>query len=90
MLRLRLKKIGRKRFPSYRLAIMESLTRRDGRSIDEIGYYNPATKEFFLDTKKAQKWLSYGVKPTPTVSFLLRKAGFSEADDTRHQLLKRN
>lgn len=90
MLRLRLKKIGRKRSPSYRLAIMENLARRDGRPIDEIGYYSPVTKEFFLDTEKALKWLSYGVKPTPTVSFLLRRAGFSETDDEFHQSPKRN
>lgn len=75
MLKLRLKKTGRKRSPSFRLVIMENTTRRDGRSIDEIGYYNPITKEFFLDKEKTIKWLSHGVKPTFTVASLLKKSG---------------
>lgn len=75
MLKLRLKKTGRKRFPSFRFVIMENLTRRDGRPIDEIGYYSPISKEFFLDTEKVKKWLEYGVQPTKTASALLKKAG---------------
>ena len=75
MLKLRLKKTGRKRFPSFRFVIMENLTRRDGRPIDEIGYYSPISKELFLDTEKAKIWLKYGVKPTKTASALLKKAG---------------
>lgn len=74
MLKLRLKRVGRKRSPSYRLVIMENTTRRDGRPIDEIGYYNPISKKYKFDTKKIFKWLSYGVKPTPTVLNLLKKA----------------
>lgn len=74
MLKLRLKKIGRKRSPSFRLVIMENLTRRDGRPIDEIGYYSPISKQFFLDTQKAKKWLDHGVQPTETVLTLLKKA----------------
>lgn len=74
MLKLRLKKTGRKRSPSFRLVIMENTTRRDGRPIDEIGFYNPITKQFFLDKKKAIRWLKYGVLPTETVSTLLKKA----------------
>jgi small subunit ribosomal protein S16 len=45
MLKLRLKRIGRKRSPSYRLVIMENTFRRDGRPIEEVGYYNPISKE---------------------------------------------
>ena len=74
MLKLRLKKTGRKRSPSFRLVIMENTTRRDGRPIDEIGFYNPITKQFFLDKEKAVKWLNCGVSPTLTVSTLLKKA----------------
>ncbi len=74
MLKLRLKRIGRKRFPSYRLVIMENTFRRDGRPIDEVGYYNSVTKQSYFDTAKIKKWLSYGVTPTETVSNLLRKA----------------
>ena len=74
MLKLRLKRIGRKRSPSYRLVIMENTTRRDGRPIEEVGYYDPISKNYKFDAEKIQKWLSYGVKPTETVSSLLKKA----------------
>jgi small subunit ribosomal protein S16 len=74
MLKLRLKRIGRKSSPSYRLVIMENTCRRDGRPIEEVGYYNPISKKYKFDSMKIQKWLSYGVKPTKTVLDLLKKA----------------
>jgi len=74
MLKLRLKRIGRKGLPSYRLVIMESATRRDGRPIEEVGYYDPISKKYKLDSEKIQKWLSCGVQPTTTVANLLKKA----------------
>lgn len=74
MLKLRLKRIGRKRSPSYRLVIMENSTRRDGRPVEEVGYYDPISKKYNFNNKKIQTWLSYGVQPTKTVSTLLKKA----------------
>mgnify|MGYP002173334624 FL=1 len=74
MLKLRLKRIGRKGSPSYRLVIMENTCRRDGRPIEELGYYDPISKKYKFDTDKIQKWLSYGVKPTGTALSLLKKA----------------
>jgi len=74
MLKLRLKRIGRKRAPSYRLVIMENSCRRDGRPVDEVGYYNPVSKQYNLDDSKIKKWLNSGVKPTKTVFYLLKKA----------------
>lgn len=74
MLKLRLKRAGRKRSPSYRLVIMESLTRRDGRPIEELGYYNPITKDYKFDIEGIKKRLKQGVQPTDTVIFLLKKA----------------
>lgn len=74
MLKLRLKRIGRKRSPSYRLVIMENSARRDGRPIEEVGYYDPISKKYVFNTEKIQSWLSYGVKPTQTVFALLKKA----------------
>ena len=74
MLKLRLKRLGKKRYPSYRLVIMENTFRRNGRPIDEVGYYNPMTKDYKFDSAKIKKWLSYGVKPTDTVFNLLVKA----------------
>ena len=74
MLKLRLKRTGKKRSPFYRLVIMENTFRRDGRPIEELGYYNPMTKQYKFNTEKIKKWLSYGVKPTETVLSLLKKA----------------
>ena len=74
MLKLRLKRTGRKHSPSYRLVIMENSFRRDGRPIDEVGYYNPITKQYKFNSEKVKKWLEYGVQPTKTVKNLLKKA----------------
>lgn len=67
MLKLRLKKCGRKKQPAYRVVVMEASNRRDGRAIDQVGYYNTITKQSWFDTTKIIKWLSYGVQPTETV-----------------------
>lgn len=79
MLKLRLKRTGRKRSPSYRLVIMETSTRRDGRPIDEVGYYNSITKKSNFNAIKIKKWLDYGIKPTQTVFNLLKKAGIIQS-----------
>ena len=78
MLKLRLKRGGRKRQPSYRLVVMENTTRREGRPVEQVGYYNPITKESYFDVEKITKWLGYGAKPTQTVLNLLRKAKIVE------------
>ena len=57
---------------------MEHSTRRDGRPVEQVGYYNPLTKESNFQVEKIQKWLSHGVKPTETVYHLLKKAKIVE------------
>ena len=74
MLKLRLKKIGRKRQPCYRIIIIPNTSRRDGKAIDEVGYYNPITKEVSFNSEKIIEWLKNGVQPTDTVKRLLQKA----------------
>lgn len=74
MLKLRLKRVGRKGFPVYRLVIMENTFKRDGKAIDQVGYYNPISKESNFKVEKIKKWLEYGAKPTQTVSSLLKKS----------------
>lgn len=74
MLKLRLKKIGRKRQPCYRIIIIPNTSRRDGKAIDEVGYYNPITKEVSFNSKKIVEWLKNGVQPTDTVKRILQKA----------------
>ena len=73
MLKLRLKRIGRKKRPYYRLVVMTSNTRRDGRPIEYLGHYDPITKQCKFDCIKIVKWLKVGVQPTQTVKNLLRK-----------------
>nr|YP_010537655.1 ribosomal protein S16 [Tenuicylindrus belgicus]UYC31572.1 ribosomal protein S16 [Tenuicylindrus belgicus] len=74
MLKLRLTRIGRKRQPVYRLVVMLNTTRRDGRPIESLGYYNPITKESYFKMDKINWWLEKGVIPTDTVKSLLKKA----------------
>lgn len=78
MLKLRLKRMGRKKQPTYRLVVMENTSRRNGRPVEQVGYYNPLTKESSFDVDKIRKWLSSGVKPTQTVQDLLRKGNIIE------------
>ena len=78
MLKLRLTRTGRKKQPAYRLVIMEASTRRDGRPIEFVGYYNPLTKESHFKVEKIQKWLDVGAQPTETVANLLKKAKIIE------------
>lgn len=74
MLKLRLKRIGRKRSPSYRLVIIENSARRDGRAVEEVGSYDPISKKYNFNNAKIKRWLGCGVQPTKTVSALLKKA----------------
>nr|YP_010337064.1 ribosomal protein S16 [Madagascaria erythrocladioides]QUE29093.1 ribosomal protein S16 [Madagascaria erythrocladioides]UNJ16649.1 ribosomal protein S16 [Madagascaria erythrocladioides] len=74
MIKIRLKRFGRKRQASYRIVIMNSKTRRDGRPIREVGFYDPISKETRLNTEEIKKWLDCGVQPTTTVKNMLIKA----------------
>lgn len=74
MIKLRLKRFGKKREVSYRLVAMISTSRRDGRPLEELGFYNPRTNETRLDVPNIIKRLKDGAQPTETVRSLLRKA----------------
>ena len=71
MLKIRLKKLGRKRKPFYRIVLMESLSKRDGKSVLELGYYDPLNKIVNLDKIELQKYLNCGAYPTDTVRHLI-------------------
>jgi len=75
--RIRLKRIGAKKSPFYRVVVADSSSPRDGRFIEEIGYYNPLTQpiEVKIDEEKALKWMQEGAKPSDTVRSLFSKAG---------------
>ncbi|MCS5692520.1 30S ribosomal protein S16 [Cyanobium sp. FGCU-6] len=75
MIKLRLKRFGKKREASFRLVATNSTSRRDGRPLEELGFYNPRTKETRLDTEAIRARLSQGAQPTDTVRSLLEKGG---------------
>lgn len=75
--KIRLKRMGAKKKPFYRVVVADSRYPRDGRFIEEIGYYNPNTNpsDVKIDADKAKEWLSKGAQPTDTVRALLKKNG---------------
>ncbi|HJA63012.1 MAG TPA: 30S ribosomal protein S16 [Candidatus Intestinimonas stercoravium] len=77
MVKIRLRRMGAKKAPFYRIVVADSRYPRDGRFIEEIGYYNPTTDpaELKVDTERAQAWIKTGAQPTETVKALLKKAG---------------
>ena len=80
MVKIRLKRMGAHKKPFYRVVVADSRTQRDGRFIEEIGYYDPMQEPpvIRIDGEKAQKWLSQGAQPTDTVKALLKKSGIVE------------
>ena len=77
MLKLRLKKYGRKGQASYRIVAMPSAARRDGRAVEELGFYNPHTNEASINVLRVEARLSQGAQATPTVKNLLKKASIA-------------
>lgn len=77
MVKIRLRRMGAKKNPYYRIVVADSRFPRDGRFIEEIGTYNPLTDpiELKVDVERAQYWLKNGAQPTDTARALLKKAG---------------
>ncbi|QGP93050.1 30S ribosomal protein S16 [Neomoorella glycerini] len=75
--KIRLKRMGAKKAPFYRVVVADARSPRDGRVIEEIGYYNPVKQpaEIKVDEDKALRWLGTGAQPSETVRALLKKAG---------------
>ncbi len=75
--KIRLTRSGCKKRPFYRVIAVNSATRRDGRPLEYLGYYNPMTKpaQVSLDTDKIKKWLELGAEPSDTVRSLIKQAG---------------
>lgn len=76
--KIRFKRMGSKKAPFYRVVVADSRSPRDGRFIEELGYYNPMTKETKIDGEKASAWIKNGAQPTDTVRVLLKKSGVIE------------
>ena len=77
MVKIRLRRMGAKKSPFYRIVVADSRYPRDGRFIEEIGIYNPTTDptELKVDVDRAQAWIKTGAQPTETVRDLLKKVG---------------
>ena len=82
--KIRLKRIGAKKTPFYRIVVADSRSPRNGRFIEEIGYYNPLTepKIVKVDNEKALNWIKNGAKPTETVERLFKENGLYEKANT--------
>ena len=80
MVKIRLKRMGMKKHPFYRVVVADERSPRDGRFIEEIGYYDPMTENatIKIDAEKAKKWIANGAQPTDTVRVLLKKCGAIE------------
>ena len=72
MLKIRLKRLGAKKNPTYRIIVINSTTKREGAPIQELGHYNPKTKAMVLNKQAALDWVSKGAQPTETVSYLIK------------------
>lgn len=77
MLKIRLRRMGAKKAPFYRIIVADSRAPRDGAFVEELGYYNPLTDpaEIKVNNERAQYWLKNGAQPTDTVRGLLKKSG---------------
>ena len=71
MLKIRLKRLGAKKAPTYRVIVINSTTKREGKPIEELGHYNPKTKEMKLNIASANEWVKKGAQPTDTVKYLI-------------------
>ena len=80
MLKIRLRRMGAKKAPFYRIVVADSRAPRDGAFVEEIGYYNPISEpvELKVDAERAREWLKNGAQPTDTVRALLKKSGAIE------------
>ena len=72
MLKIRLKRLGAKKNPTYRIIVINSTTKREGAPIQELGHYNPKTKVMVLNKQAALDWVSKGAQPTETVAYLIK------------------
>ena len=72
MLKIRLKRLGAKKNPTYRIIVINSTTKREGRPVQELGHYNPKTKVMKLDKVSALEWVKKGAQPTETVAYLIK------------------
>jgi small subunit ribosomal protein S16 len=88
MLKIRLKRLGRKRVPFYRIVVAHATSRRDGAPVVELGFYNPISKQLRLNKVEAENWIKKGAQPTETAAWLIKQAGDSPSEVITLSLVK--
>ena len=80
MLKIRLRRVGARHQPSYRIVVADSRAARDGAFVDQVGFYNPRTEPptISIDEEKAKRWISQGAQPTEAVQRMLKNLGIPE------------
>jgi small subunit ribosomal protein S16 len=94
MVKIRLKRLGAKRNPIYRIIVIDSREKREGKAITELGYYNPKKKELKFNKAEAQAWISKGAQPSETVAYLIKNSDetgvlVKKAEPTEQKLSKK-
>lgn len=79
MLKIKLSRTGKKHEPHFRLVVIEARDKRDGKYVENLGHYNPVSKEFVLDTPRYEDWIKKGATPTETVASLVLKHAVKKA-----------
>jgi small subunit ribosomal protein S16 len=79
VVKIRLKRIGSKKAPFYRLVVVDQRARRDGAPIEEVGYYNPRSKELKINKEAVEQWITKGAQASETVASLLKRAAAGAA-----------
>ena len=91
MLAIKLKRIGKKHQPSFRIVVAEKRSKLQGRYVEDLGWLNPRGREFNFDKERAVHWLSKGAQPTDTVYNLFVKAGISSGPKrAKHKKIKQS
>ncbi len=89
MVKLRLKRLGKKNSPFYRIVAIPARTKREGKTLEDLGHYDPIKKELKLDKERAEYWLNSGAQPTDTVKRLLIKEGVIKEDKSEKKSFKK-
>ncbi|HBG49785.1 MAG TPA: 30S ribosomal protein S16 [Cyanobacteria bacterium UBA9971] len=94
MVKIRLKRLGAKRNPIYRIIVIDSREKREGKAILELGFYNPKKKELKFDKAKALEWIKTGAQPSETVQYLIDNSSdegilIKKAETTEKKLSKK-
>lgn len=90
MVKIRLKRMGKKRHPFYRIIVADALAPRDGKFIEQVGYYDPISKDLNIKEDLVMKWLHNGAQPTETVKTLFKKLKINEKYDKSKKTTKKD